>query len=253
MSKQKRGYRKANRGRGLSAKAAGKPRPSTPEAFPRYRVWDLPTRISHFLIAGLFVLLFVTGQFDWLPSVVHLWAGYLLLAVLLFRIHWGFFGAESARFSGFLAGPRAWMAYLPALLSRRPTLWAGHNPVGGLFVVTVLVLLLALCVTGLFFESWGEVRGPLAERVSRKLAIGLSDLHDVLRWPVLGLVIVHVAATLGYRMFKSEDRIGPVFGDGRLELDKPPSLRFVPAARALWPTLSYLALTVLLVWLGRTI
>ncbi|MGB0514311.1 MAG: cytochrome b/b6 domain-containing protein [Wenzhouxiangellaceae bacterium] len=215
--------------------AASSQQPSRgPEVKPepvRARVWDLPTRVMHWLLILLFAVLAWTGLSRTLPEL-HLWAGNLLLVVLLTRLVWSAIGSDSARFVHFVRGPRAIIRYLPLLLSRRPTRWPGHNPVGALYVVAILGLLLASCVTGLFYESWAEVRGPLAERVPRAWTVALSDWHGALIWPMLALVAVHVLVTLGYWLFKHENRIGPIFGDGRLRLGHDPQMRMVSSGAA---------------------
>ena len=216
----------------------------------RYPIWDLPVRLLHSLMAGLFIVLTATGLIERNPGYIHLWAGYLLLAVVLIRLIWGFVGSESALFPRFVRGPRAVLGYLPRLFSTRPTRWPGHNPVGALYVVAVLGLLLMACITGLFYESWAEVRGPLAERVPRSVAISMSDWHGVLLWPILALVGIHVLVTLGYRIFKAEDRIGPIFSDGRVELERDPGIRLAAPRRALWTTVAALLAVVALVWFG---
>lgn len=215
-----------------------------------YPVWDLPVRLLHGLIAGLFMVLTVTGLVERTPGYIHVWAGYLLLAAVLVRLVWGLVGSDSALFTRFVRGPRAVLGYLPRLVSTRPTRWPGHNPIGALYVVAVLALLLMACITGLFFESWAAVRGPLAERVPRSVAISMSDWHGVLLWPILALVTVHVLVTLGYRVFKSEDRIGAIFGDGRVELERDPGMRFAATRRAVLTTAVALLMVTALAWLG---
>lgn len=199
----------------------------------RYPVWDRPTRLIHLGLVVLLPVLLLSVHVDWIPVVVHLWTGYLLLALLLLRLGWGLAGSESARFACFVGGPVAVGAYLPRLVSRRPTRWPGHNPIGALYVVVILVLLLGASVSGLFYENWGDWRGPLAERVGRSTSLWLSDLHGLLQWPILALISVHIAVVLGYRAFKDEDRIGPMFGSGRIRLESDPRLSFAPWRRAL--------------------
>lgn len=245
MSKRKHRHRSRKKANQVRTRT-DKPAPS----LEPYRVWDLPTRLSHWLITLLFTVQFIGGHFGLLPGTWHLWCGYLLLSVVLFRITWGFVGSESARFAHFVAGPRAVLDYLPKLFSSRPTRWPGHNPVGGLSVLLLLALLLVQCVTGLFHETWAELRGPLAERVDRSTVVLLSDIHGLLRWPLLIVVAIHVTAALSYRFTKGEDRIGPVYGSGRLFLSSNPDLRQVPARRAIVPALTCLLLVGLVVWLG---
>jgi cytochrome b len=187
----------------------------------------------HLGLVLLLPILLLSVHVDEVPVAVHLWSGYLLLALLLLRLVWGLAGSDSARFARFLGGPAAVGAYLPRLISRRPTRWPGHNPIGALYVIVILVLLLAASVSGLFYENWGDWRGPLAERVDRSTALWLSDLHGLLQWPILTLVSIHIAVVLGYRLLKDEDRIGPMFGSGRIRLESDPRLSFAPRRRAL--------------------
>lgn len=198
-----------------------------------YRVWDLPTRLIHLGLVVVLSIVLLSVHLALIPVVVHLGSGYMLLALLLLRLALGIVGSDSARFGRFVGGPAAIRAYLPRLLSRRPTRWPGHNPVGALYVIAILALLLAASVTGLYYENWGEWRGPLAERVSRSTVVRLSDLHGLLQWPILALVLTHVSVVLGYRLLKSDDRIGPMFGRGRLLLESDPGLAFVRLRRAL--------------------
>ena len=179
----------------------------------------------------LFAWQFLTGHFGWLPAF-HLWAGYLLLVVLTFRLLWGLVGSESARFSRMLASLRYLGGAVSDLGRRRPGYWPGHNPVGAISVLLMLVLLLGQSVTGLFVETWGEVRGPLAERIDRDLALWLRDLHSVLRWPLLALVMVHVAAGFWHLFWKHENRLGAIFFDGRLLLPHNPQIELGSNSRA---------------------
>src|SRR6188768_713072 len=110
----------------------------------RIRVWDVPTRLTHWL----FVLLVVfswwtaeTSRMEW-----HRWSGYTLLGLVIFRIYWGFAGGSTARFSEFVRGPRAIAGYLKGGWTEVP----GHNPLGALNVIALLGLLAAQVVLGLF-------------------------------------------------------------------------------------------------------
>ncbi|MGY6586859.1 MAG: cytochrome b/b6 domain-containing protein [Wenzhouxiangella sp.] len=201
-----------------------------------YRVWDAHLRASHSLITGLFAWQFLSGQYGIGPGWLHLWLGYALLVVVLFRIGWGFIGSDTARFGPMLPSPRALIDYLPKLFSRQPSLWPGHNPVGALSTVVLLGGLLLMSLTGLFVETWGELRGPLADRVSGSTQLWMNDLHDLLRWPLLTLVLLHLIAVFGYWIFKNEDRVRPIFTGGHVALPDDPALKFQGGPRAwlLW-------------------
>jgi len=251
--KSKSGARGRRKRRSRRSPAASSPqssrRPEVGGELARTRVWDFPTRVMHWLMILLFAMLAWTGLSRAQPEL-HLWAGYLLLVVVMTRLVWGVIGSDSARFDRFVRGPRAVARYIPLLLSRRPTRWPGHNPVGALYVVLILALLLASCITGLFYESWAEVRGPLAERVPRAWAIALSDWHGALIWPMLVLVTIHVLVTLAYWLFKRENRIGPILADGQIRLERDPEFRIASIPAVCLAGVAATLAVALVAWLG---
>lgn len=198
----------------------------------RHRVWDLPTRLSHWALVVLLLLQFGTGLFGLGSMQWHLWGGYALLVVLLFRILWGLFGSESARFSQFLRGPAVSLAYLRRLPEAAPSFWPGHNPIGAWSVLLLLGLTLAQSLTGLFAREYGGVAGPLVAHVSRETAQRMHEWHESLYWLLLLWILVHVGAALFHLLHKRENLIAPIFGNGRLPLPQAPPLRFASAARA---------------------
>ena len=110
-------------------------------------VWDTPVRVFHWLIVALVAAAYATWRLNWM--VWHGWVGDAVLTLLLFRLLWGFFGGETARFSHFLTSP--WMAvqHLKYALRREPDRQVGHNPAGGWMVLLLLALLLLETLTGL--------------------------------------------------------------------------------------------------------
>jgi cytochrome b len=159
-------------------------------------VWDVPIRLFHWLLAGLIGFSWWSGKndrIDW-----HIWSGIAILALLIFRLLWGFFGSSTARFANFLRGPRAIILYL-----RNPHGWRlpGHNPIGAL---SVIVLLLATAIqVGLGLVSVDEDglnQGPLAHLVSLDASEAARDLHDDFFNVLLALIVLHVVAILFYRL-----------------------------------------------------
>ena len=121
------------------------------DAVPRrYLVWDLPTRLFHWLLALCLTGSWLTAQagYDWTET--HFLLGYCSLALILFRIIWGLVGPRHARFSFFCRGPKAVFKALPKLFSRQPADNVGHNPVGGWAVILFIVLVCIQATTGLF-------------------------------------------------------------------------------------------------------
>lgn len=166
---------------------------------PRIRAWDLPTRIFHWALALLATFSFTTGTIggDWMPW--HLRSGYAILALLLFRLAWGVTGSDTARFGRFLRGPRAVAQYARLTLAGRHPAGVGHNPLGGWMVVALLAALAFQAATGLFSDDEIATQGPLAVKVSNAMVSRMSGLHEVGRWIVAGLAVLHVVAIAIYR------------------------------------------------------
>ncbi len=130
--------------------AAGPPRP----------LWDLPTRIVHWsLVVLLLVSWFTAGE----NMQVHRWSGYAIIGLLVFRLWWGVAGGSTARFTHFLKGPGATLAYMRTLGARRARDGAGHNPLGAWSVLAMLAVMLVQVGLGLFASDLdGLESGPLS-------------------------------------------------------------------------------------------
>jgi cytochrome b len=111
------------------------------------RVWDLPTRLFHWSLVALVVLQYATGQFHLLDMRWHYWFGYATLALLAFRVLWGFAGSQTSRFAEFLRGPGAVWRHVHAYLYTTPQSSIGHNPLGGWSVLAMLACLLLQAAT----------------------------------------------------------------------------------------------------------
>jgi cytochrome b len=193
-------------------------------------VWDAATRLFHWLTVALVIGCYVTWRMKWMDW--HSWAGDALLALVLFRLLWAFFGSETARFSAFLASPRAAALYLADLVRREPDRQIGHNPVGGWMVLLLLALLLAEALTGIYVANDVADEGPLTEIVSAVVANLITDLHSYFWDALLAATILHVMAILLYAAVIRHDLMTPMItGRKRLPLDgKPPKM--ASAARA---------------------
>jgi len=175
------------------------------------KVWDAPVRLFHWLLVFLFAFMFFSGKSgsDWIEW--HMRAGYAVLALVLFRILWGFAGSTHARFSNFLAGPSACVGFAKKLLARAPAPHAGHNPLGGWMVLVLLLALLFQASTGLFANDDLLSEGPLASLVSKAMSDRLSTLHSWNFNLLLLLAGLHVIAVLYHAGFMKENLIGAMF------------------------------------------
>ena len=123
------------------------------------RVWDPLVRIFHWSLVAAFSVAYLSGGEQ---SALHVNSGYVVLGLVLFRILWGVVGSRYARFSEFLYPPATVLAYARDFLSRHPRRYLGHNPLGGMMVVAMLLALLATTGSGLMVYAIEEKAGPLA-------------------------------------------------------------------------------------------
>jgi len=186
----------------------------------RVRVWDVPTRLVHWLIVLLVGVSWWTGDTGRMDY--HRYSGYLLLGLVGFRVYWGLFGASTARFRQFVRGPRAVASYLRGRWETLP----GHNPLGALSAVVLLALLSAQIVLGLFaVDVDGIESGPLSSHVSFATGRLCAKLHHRVFDGLLVLIALHVVAVLFYVFVKKQNLIGAMFhGKRTYAQDLPPVL-----------------------------
>ncbi|MGE5562139.1 MAG: cytochrome b/b6 domain-containing protein [Bacillota bacterium] len=178
----------------------------------RQRVWDLPVRLVHWLLVALIAFSWWSvhnHHTDW-----HIWSGCAILALLLFRLLWGFVGSSTARFSSFVRGPRAIGEYW-----RGTWVGVGHNPLGALSVLALFAALAVQVALGLVSEDEdGIYMGPLAGLVSVDTSDQARNLHELWFNLILGLVALHLLAILYYRLRGKKLTLPMITGRG----DVPP-------------------------------
>ena len=146
----------------------------------RILVWDIPTRVFHWLLAISFTGAYLTADSERYRDL-HLMLGYTLLGLIVFRLLWGMAGTRYARFSAFSFSPAQVMRYMCSLAQRRPQHYLGHNPAGSLAIFLLLGLGLLTGISGvlLFFEIGGEE--------------AFEELHEVAANLMLAVVAMHIA------------------------------------------------------------
>jgi cytochrome b len=174
-------------------------------------VWDLPLRLFHWLFALGITASYVTAKvgFDWMQY--HFYLGYFMIGLLVFRVIWGFIGPRHARFSSFLEKPSAIVAYARHLFDRHSRPSVGHNPLGGLMVILMLLLVAVQATTGLFATDAVIWTGPYYPSVKQATASLLSTIHSVNINIILGAVGLHVLAIIYYHAFKKQSLVSAMF------------------------------------------
>lgn len=171
-------------------------------------VWDAPTRLFHWSVVALVGASWLTQHEGWMGW--HFYSGYALLTLLLFRLGWGVWGSETARFRHFLRSPWHALAHLRALARREPDHQVGHNPAGGWMVVALLVLMAFQIGTGLCANDQVETYGPFADALGQSLSDRLTSLH-ALGFTLIEIAVgLHVAAIAVYAAVKRHDLVRPM-------------------------------------------
>lgn len=161
------------------------------------RIYDLPTRIFHWLFAGSFLTAFTianTVDDESTNFAYHMLAGLVMGFIVLWRILWGFIGSTHARFSDFSLNPHSLLQYGKGVLTGTGRLWAGHNPASSWAAIIMIVLALGLAVTGYLMAN-----GRAGER--------FEDLHELLANAFIGVVILHVAGVILHTL-QHKDALG---------------------------------------------
>ena len=194
----------------------------------RHRVWDAPVRVVHWAIVAGVAVQYASGELGLFSMRVHAWVGYALLALVVFRIAWGFVGSDSARFARFVRGPRAAFAHLRAVHAAHP----GHNPLGAWSVLALLASLALQAISGLWTSDEILEQGPRVAGAGGALVDAMSTIHRVNQKVLLALVALHLVAVAWHAFVRREDLVRAML-DGRKTLDADPGLGFASWRRAL--------------------
>lgn len=195
---------------------------------PRLRIWDLPTRLFHWLLALCTTAMIVTAQIGGNAMEWHLRLGHAVLALLLFRIIWGFSGGYWSRFTTFIPSPARLVHYLQG--QGTPADNAGHNPLGALSVIAMLLILGMQVGTGLVSDDEIAFAGSLVRYVSGDTIAWASVWHKGWgQWLVYAILGLHIVALVFYRIVKRKPLVAAMLhGD---KLNQPQDL---PASRDGW-------------------
>lgn len=157
----------------------------------RVLVWDVPTRVFHWLMVVSFAGAFLTAESERYQDI-HAVLGYTLLGLIAFRLVWGFAGTRYAQFRSFLFKPREIAAYMTSLANGNPAHYVGHNPAGSVAIFALLALGVASGATGVMLlqDAGGEA---------------LEELHELVSYGMLAIVLLHVGGVIASSVMQREN------------------------------------------------
>ncbi|MGZ3236600.1 MAG: cytochrome b/b6 domain-containing protein [Burkholderiaceae bacterium] len=183
----------------------GAARPQVQLELTRIRLWDLPLRLFHWSLVAAVLIAIVTAKLggDWME--LHGKAGLAILGLLAFRLVWGICGSTHARFRNFVPSPAKIRAYINGQWKG-----VGHSPLGALAVFTLLGLLAAQVVTGLFANDDIAFNGPLFTLIDKDFSDKITGWHHQLSNLLLALIGLHVVAIAFYVWVKKNNLVKPM-------------------------------------------
>lgn len=183
----------------------------------KVRVWDLPTRLFHWLLAATLVGSVVSAKIGGGAMVWHFRFGYIVLLLVSFRILWGLVGGRWSRFASFLYAPATFLRYLRGQGQPGEHLDVGHSPLGALSVFALLAFLAIQLATGLVADDEIANIGPLNKFVSTDTALQATGWHKVYgQYILIALVVLHVLAIVYYAVAKKKNLVRPMLAGDKL-------------------------------------
>jgi cytochrome b len=189
----------------------------TPTGSSVVRVWDLPTRLFHWLLAAAVVAQVTTGMIGGAALTWHLRVGYCVFALIVFRLVWGLVGGHWSRFASFVYGPASVLRYVRGQPRSGDLFHVGHNPLGSASVFAMLAMLAVQVATGLVADDEIATTGPLNRYVSSAFALSMTAWH---KGPgialIFALVVLHIGAIVFYTRRKGHVLVRPMIGGDKL-------------------------------------
>ena len=178
------------------------------------KVWDIAVRIFHWSMVLFFTIAYLSDD----SELIHVYAGYVVLGLILFRLLWGLIGTKYARFSNFIYGKKTTFNYLKSLFSSKPKRYLGHNPAGGWMIIALLISISLIIWSGLELYA-DEGKGPLADVTVEIISEAHADdeggqteslweeIHEIIANLTLILVLAHIAGVLLSSLIHRENLI----------------------------------------------
>jgi len=173
-------------------------------------VWDLPLRLFHWLLVISILVSWYTSEQEGEMIELHMQSGYFILGLIIFRLIWGFVGTKHSRFSQFYPSPSRLSAYINELKSGIKIKHAGHNPLGSLMILLMLLLIFLQATSGLFINDDIFSAGPYYGTLSAEMEKVMKFIHHNVFNLIIGAIFIHLSAILYYRFTLKTDLVTPM-------------------------------------------
>ena len=206
------------------------------------KVWDLATRLYHWIQAVLFIALIASGFSGNGP---HVQLGLALFTLTLWRILWGLVGSQTNRFSQFLRSPITVLRYLAGKEPEKP----GHNPAGGWMVVTMIFTLFLQCFSGLALAGLLDNIPYMEYWLTDAVFSALESMHYILARALPLLILTHVGAIVMYKL-RSKPLVMAMLTGIQSKMAETGELYFVSQFRAITVFATAILVTVAIIVLA---
>jgi cytochrome b len=174
----------------------------------KHLVWDIPTRLFHWLLVIALLTQWITAEVGGQYMEWHFVSGYFTLGLILFRLVWGVCGSKYARFPNFMFSPNMIFLYTKQFFTKTNPQFTGHNPLGGLIVPAILLLVGLQAVSGLFVSDDILYSGPYNSVAGEQLLESAEWLHHNVFNVIIGIATIHILAVIWYQWGLKRDLIG---------------------------------------------
>lgn len=196
-------------------------------------VWDIFVRLFHWMLAASILFAWWSGEQGGNWMTWHMYAGYTILGLVLFRLLWGLFGSHYARFTEFVRNPAATLRYTMQMLRRQEPHHLGHNPLGGWMVVALLMLSALQAGTGLFANDEILTEGPLVHLISYDLSVEITRWHKWIFDVLLIAIGLHLVGVFYHQKLKREKLIQSMLHGHKPDAAGATAYPFAPIMRGL--------------------
>lgn len=168
-------------------------------------LWDLPTRLFHWLLVLCVFVAIASGIAGGQWMQWHVKAGLAVIFLIAFRLVWGIGGSTYARFCQFFPTPSRVLSYLKGTWQGQ-----GHNPLGAFSVFALIFLCAFQATSGLFTTDEIMLKGPLYNLVDKDTSLLITSIHKQMAWVLMAFIGLHFLAIVFYKLVKKDNLVIPM-------------------------------------------